>query len=78
MQRADLTVKEADEACQLGRWIGCVLFTIRIRLRDEYGQQRTAEQLRRTGIAAVLLDQDSLPFRAHLAGSASGVLPPFE
>ncbi|MDP9291386.1 MAG: GntR family transcriptional regulator [Verrucomicrobiota bacterium] len=64
-QRADLTVKDAEEACQhlVDRAVRGVFFAPFEFAPDmDTVSKRTVEQLRRAGIAVVLLDRDLVPF----------------
>lgn len=65
MQRADLTVKEADEACQhlIDRSVKGVFFSpFEFAPEMNMVSKRTVERLKRAGIAVVLLDRDFMPF----------------
>jgi DNA-binding LacI/PurR family transcriptional regulator len=64
-QRAGLTVKDAEEACQhlIDRSVNGVFFApFEFAPDKDKVSKRTVEQLRRAGIAVVLLDRDLLPF----------------
>ena len=64
-QRADLTVKDAEEACQhlVDRAVRGVFFApFEFAPDRDRVSKRTVEQLRRAGIAVVLLDRDLVPF----------------
>ncbi|HEY5894849.1 MAG TPA: GntR family transcriptional regulator [Chthoniobacterales bacterium] len=63
--RADLTVKDAEEICQhfIDRQVRGVFFApFEFAPDKEKVSKRTAEQLKRAGIAVVLLDRDLEPF----------------
>jgi DNA-binding LacI/PurR family transcriptional regulator len=63
--RADLTVKDAEEACQhlIDRSVRGVFFApFEFAPDRDRVSKRTVEQLRRAGIAVVLLDRDLVPF----------------
>lgn len=64
-QRSDLTVKDADEACQhlISRSARGVFFApFELATDKDKVSKRVVEQLRRAGIAVVLLDRDLVPF----------------
>ena len=64
-QRADLTVKDVEEACQylIDRSVRGVFFaSFEFAPDKDRLSKRTVEQLRRAGIAVVLLDRDLVPF----------------
>lgn len=64
-QPADLTVKDAEDVCQhfIRRNVSGVFFApFEFAADKDQVSKRTAEELRRAGIAVVLLDRDLVPF----------------
>jgi DNA-binding LacI/PurR family transcriptional regulator len=64
-RRADLTVKDAEEACQhlIDRSVRGVFFApFEFAPDKDKVSRRTVEQMRRAGIAVVLIDRDLVPF----------------
>jgi DNA-binding LacI/PurR family transcriptional regulator len=64
-QPSDLTVKDAEEVCQhfIDRSVRGVFFApFEFASDKDQVSKRTAEQLKRAGIAVVLLDRDLVPF----------------
>jgi Transcriptional regulators len=64
-QAADLTVKDAEEVCQhfIDRSVSGVFFApFEFAADKDEVSKRTAERLKRAGIAVVLLDRDLVPF----------------